>query len=366
MPPDWLPYTASLDDFERAAVRLLAAANAGEEAARAQFKWEHPRYRGKPVADVDAATLDLVDARIVVAHRYAFDNWPELLQFTEAVVDDPALARFEAAAEAVVHGDVTSLRALLRQDPALIGRRSTRRHHAMLLHYIAANGIEGGRQRTPANAVEVLKALLDAGAEVDAFADTYEGKWTTMGLLVSSDHPAKAGLQARLAGTLVDYGASLRGDPDSQAPLAVALAFGYLETAQALAARGAPVESLVVASGLGRYDAAVRLLSEADAQTRHIALALAAQHGHGPIVRLLLDAGEDPSRFNPEGYHSHSTPLHQAVWAGHAEVVELLVSRGAPLDRRDTIHLGTPLDWAEYGGRTGIAGYLRRAESSTS
>ena len=36
------------------------------------------------------------------------------------------------------------------------------------------------------------------------------------------------------------------------------------------------------------------------------------------IVRMLLDAGEDPNRYNPVGAHSHSTPLHQAAVGGHA------------------------------------------------
>ena len=47
------------------------------------------------------------------------------------------------------------------------------------------------------------------------------------------------------------------------------------------------------------------------------------------IVRVLLDAGEDPNRFNPVGGHSHSTPLHQAAGNGHLDVVKLLVERGA-------------------------------------
>jgi hypothetical protein len=37
----------------------------------------------------------------------------------------------------------------------------------------------------------------------------------------------------------------------------------------------------------------------------------------------------------------------------------LLVERGARLDIRDTVYVGTPLGWADYGGRTAIAEYLR-------
>ena len=85
-------------------------------------------------------------------------------------------------------------------------------------------------------------------------------------------------------------------------------------------------------------------------------------HGHAchaDIVRLLLEAGEDPNRFNPKGLHSHSTPLHQAVWADHEDVVRMLVEAGARLDLRDEVYHATPLGWALHGGRERIAGYLR-------
>jgi ankyrin repeat protein len=74
---------------------------------------------------------------------------------------------------------------------------------------------------------------------------------------------------------------------------------------------------------------------------------------------LLLDAGEDPNRYNPDGYHSHGTPLHHAALANHADVVRLLVERGARLNIKDTVYGGTPLDWANHGGRREIAEYLR-------
>jgi ankyrin repeat protein len=89
-------------------------------------------------------------------------------------------------------------------------------------------------------------------------------------------------------------------------------------------------------------------------------LTLAADFGHVEIVRLLLDAGEDPSRYNPVGGHSHTTPLHQAAGGGHDEVVRLLVERGARLDLKDILWGATPADWARHGGRTEIETYLRR------
>src|SRR5215510_15506896 len=49
------------------------------------------------------------------------------------------------------------------------------------------------------NAVEIARALLQAGAEPDALADMYGVGCTTMSTLVSSDHPAQAGLQVALS-----------------------------------------------------------------------------------------------------------------------------------------------------------------------
>ena len=75
-------------------------------------------------------------------------------------------------------------------------------------------------------------------------------------------------------------------------------------------------------------------------------------------MRLRLDAGEDPNRFNPPGAHVHSTPLHQAALAGHADAVRVLVQRGARLDMRDTIHQGTAVGW-EYGRHPNVVEFLR-------
>jgi hypothetical protein len=357
---DCLPYRATLDEYQQHAQALHDALASGDEGAAWRFKWMHPRFRGKLVSEVRAATLDLGDAQMVLALEYGFETWADLAAFTEAVKGDGPVARFEAAVEAVITGDAPALQTMLKDDPELVRARSSRRHHATLLHYIGANGVEHGRQKTPANAVEVARILLDAGAEPDALADLYDNQCTTMSMLVSSCHPAEAGLQAALAETLLDHGASLEGAGSRwQSPVLTALTFGYLDTAKALARRGGAADNLVVAAGLGWTEDAARLLPAADGPSRHIALALAAQHGHAEVVRLLLDAGEDPSRYNPDGYHAHSTPLHQAALAGHAEVVRLLVERGARLDLKDTVYQGTPLGWALHGGQSEVAEYLR-------
>ena len=355
------PFRADIADFHRQAETLFTALSAGDSDAQWRAKWEHPRFSGKTIDSVQAATLDLDDARLVVARQQSFETWRDLAAFVDAVVEPGPVATFETAVEAVVSGDLATLQPILREQPEIVRARSARRHHATLLHYTAANGVEGERQKTPPNAVAVMTALLDAGAEVDALADMYDHKCTTMSMLVSSSPPHAAGLQGRLAEALLDHGAAFQGPGTAwQSAVMTALAFGFLDTAQVLARRGAPIETLAAAAGLGRTEEVARLLPAANARDRHAALALAAQHGHVDVVRLLLDRGEDPSRYNPDGFHAHSTPLHQAVWSDHVEVVKLLVARGARLDMRDTVYDGTPLGWALYGKREGIADELRR------
>jgi hypothetical protein len=178
-----------------------------------------------------------------------------------------------------------------------------------LLHYVAANGVEACRQKTPPNAVEIARALLEAGAEPDALADMYGAKCTTMEMLVSSDHPAQAGLQVPLAETLLAFGAAVdgRGNGKWGGPINTALTFGMSDAAKALARHGAAID-LPAAAGLGDAARAASLLSASNAEARRRALSLAAQHGHAEIVQLLLDAGESPDRYNPQSNHGHTTP----------------------------------------------------------
>lgn len=366
-PAGSLPFRATVDEYQRQAEALYAALKSKDDDAGWRFKWVHPRFKDKTIVDVGEAleSLTLADAQTVIAQEYSFDTWADLTGFADAVAIEGPVATFETAVDAVVEGDLATLRIMLREDPGLVHARSTRRHHCTLLHYLGANGVEGGRQKTPPNAVEVMKLLLDAGAEPDALADLYDNKCSTMSMLVTSCHPANAGLQATMAETLIDYGASyVSPGTNWQSAVLSALTFGYRETAEALVRHGAPVDSLPIAAGLGRLDDAKRLLPSADAKSRHMALALAAQLGHTEVVRLLLDAGEDPSRYCPEGFHSHATPLHNAIWNEKDDVVRLLVERGARLDIKDKIYLATPLGWAEYGKKEKLAEYLRSVSGS--
>jgi ankyrin repeat protein len=113
----------------------------------------------------------------------------------------------------VVSGDTRTLRRLLRAHPRLVHARSTREHGATLLHYASANGVEGYRQLSPTNSGEIAEMLLEAGADVNATADVYQGQCTALGLVATSGPPSAAGVQREVIDVLLKHGArmDLRG-----------------------------------------------------------------------------------------------------------------------------------------------------------
>ena len=372
-----LPFDAPLQEYVAQADALLAGWHSRSEKAIRLFRNRHPRFLDDKIpwlerdltdAEVRATPIEREDARLALARWYEFQDWRRLEDYVASVQQPGPIARFERAVEAVIDGDIPVLKRLLAEDPELVRARSTRvncfdppSHRSTLLHYLAANGVEGYRQRSPKNATDVAKILLQAGADPNALSWAYGGQCTTLALLVSSTPPADAGVQVPLVETLIDHGASPgpAGEGNWTSPVETALVFGKQAAAEALVRRGAPIESLAAAAGLGRLDDVRRMLPRADANDRHRALALAAQGGHAGVVGVLLDAGEDPNRFNPPGTHAHTPPIHQAIAAGHLDVVKLLVDRGARLDIKDTIYQSTPLGWARYLKRPEVAAYLQ-------
>jgi len=375
-----LPWSATRKEYEALARALQQGVQAGDERALAAVQRFDPRCRDPKVpwlvreagpGELARLTFGLDEARLLVARAHDFADGSALAEFAEAVASGGPVARFEQAIECLLDGDLAGIEALLAQEPELVRARSTRRtcfdpsvHGATLLHYMAANGVEGGRQRTPPNAVAIARALLVAGAEPDALAGFYGTSCATMALLASSDVPAAAGVQGALVELLLDHGARIEGCGEKWgSPLLTALLFGCPQAVEALVRRGARTDDVAIAAGLGRAASVAELVQSAGAERRHLALALAAQLGHPEAVRVLLDAGEDPDRYNPEGAHSHATPLHHAALHGHAAVVELLLARGARIDLEDTLYHSTPSGWARHAGHEALAQRLERAHS---
>src|SRR5258707_12532712 len=128
-----LPFNARLEEYQEQARTLFERVKSRDEAAEWRYKWMHPDFRGKSVADVRAAALQLSDAQAVVARGYGFEKWADLAAFAEAVRHNRPVSQFETAVEAIIAGEAAALLAMLPEHPEVARARSTRKHKGTLL-----------------------------------------------------------------------------------------------------------------------------------------------------------------------------------------------------------------------------------------
>jgi len=221
------------------------------------------------------------------------------------------------------------------------------------LHYVGANGVEGWRQRTPANAVQVAELLFQFGADGDAVAEMYGGS-TTLGLVATSIHPLRAGVQNALIDILLAHGArfevALAPNYTSGNLINACLANGRPQAAEYLAERGAPLD-LEAACGVGwlrqvktYFDESRQLISKATQAQMNSGFQWACQYGRIDVVAFLLAHGIGVGEV-----HRGQTGLHQAALGGQVEVVRLLLAHSAPVEVCDSAWRSTPLGWALHG-----------------
>jgi ankyrin repeat protein len=303
--------------------------------------------------------FNLTDAQFVIARSHGFRSWPQLVHHIQSLARAGSNERdFEAAVDAIVTGDLATLKLLLRQNPDLIRARSSREHNATMLHYVSANGVEGYRQRSPKNAVEIARVLLDAGAEVDAEADVYGGGATTLGLVATSVHPQKANVSLELLDLLLLHCATIdhpRAGGNNSAAVMACLDNGQPLAAEFLAERGAHLD-FVAAAGVGRVEL-MRKFFLADGtpgpgvteQQMEAAFRYACAYGRTEIVEFLLNKGIDVAGHGGDG----QTGLHYAAIFGKVEIIKLLLRYNVPLEVKNQYGgtvLGQTLWSAAHGG----------------
>ena len=145
----------AIRDWAAAWLDRKAGADPGD-AGRVERTWQH-LVKAKPAL----ADGSLTDAQFFIARLHGFASWPMFATHIESLSRaNSGTAIFESAVDAIVGGDAATLARLLREHPHLVRERSARDHHATLLHYVSANGVEDFRQNTPKNIVEIARMLL--------------------------------------------------------------------------------------------------------------------------------------------------------------------------------------------------------------
>lgn len=382
-----LPPRPNLEQYRKLAKDLVKACNAGSSDQLREWasEWISNLVRlsnlqmtpGLPVDDrgwIDKVSefakrrllsekrkCALADAQFVIARSHGFMSWPALAKHIEQLArQNSQVVQFEAAADAIVSGDLEKLKRLLHENPHLVRERSTREHRATLLHYTSANGVEGYRQKTPQNIVDITELLLKSGAEVDSEADVYGGGCTTLGLAATSVHPEVAGVQEPLMQILLGHGAAIDKPNlagNSHSAVIACLANGRARAGEFLAASGARLD-LESAAGVGRADL-VKTYFHADGSLDPPAtkkqlqkgFLWACMYGREEVVAFLLDRGADLLDRADSG----ATALHWAAGGAHLAVVKMLLTRGAPLEEVNQWG-GTILEHAGWGFEHGVQG----------
>ena len=285
-------------------------------------------------------------------------------------------AKFDAAINAIKSGDVDRLRALVQADPTLATSRSSS-SHPTLLQCLVLDARDNPKQ------IDMARVLVEAGADID-------------GPLIASascNNVAAAAL-------LLDRGAAIDGT-GGWSPLEEALYWNSQGTIDLLVRRGARIQNLRIAAGLGRTDVIENLFAdngslrpeagtvnwpwgdlnviESSNFDRHgrdmlgskfssfpqdrqgiidNAFVYACMHGHMDAAQLLLAKGAQLNAI-PGGFDYSGTALHYAALNGHRAMVEFLVAHGADVQIKDTKVGQTAAGWAEYGGHPEIRDLLR-------
>ena len=277
--------------------------------------------------------------------------------------------KFHVAIAAIRSGDLATFKTLIAEDPSLATSRSST-SHPTLLQCVALDG------KDRPNNVELAKVLIDAGAELNE----------PLGAAGSIDNRPVAEL-------LLDHGAAIDGT-GGWSPLEEALYWNSQNVIALLLKRGAKVQNLRIAAGLGRTDlignyfnadgslkpeagkinwpwgnletiacsnhpAAGKqsLMDRVNAWSQdrqgiiNNAFVYACMHGHIPAANLLLEKGAEINVV-PGGFDYAGTGLHYAALNGHRAMVEFLLDHGADRKVTDTKVGQTAAGWAEYGGHS--------------
>lgn len=298
---------------------------------------------------------------------------------TDRIPSATARLLVEAGAPLSIHaaagfGFTDRIADLLSADPSLVHARGgdgcTPLHFArdvataqlLLDHGAAIDARDDDHNSTPAqwrigDASQVVRFLLDRGATPDIFLAAALGDRELVSRLIS----ATPGCVASRIGRLTDFppiGHQGRGGTILQWSLAfnsyphqVALLKQHPDVFDLLYEKSDPQTRFLVCCVLGRRpeaEAIARRHPDIVPNLPSLDLELLPRYcwetnTNIEAVRLMLDLGFPITQT--ESSHGYS-PLHNAAWSGNAALVDLLISRGHPVDLVDPTYKATPLGWA--------------------
>jgi hypothetical protein len=282
----------------------------------------------------------------------------------------------QAVHEAARAGLTGKLAEMLATDPSLIDAKGmdarTPLHCAgtvaaaalLLDHGARIDACDEDHDSTPAQwrvgeSPEVARFLLERGAKADIFLAAALGDLALAERLVTEDQGCLAnrigkppefpplGHEGR-GGTIYQWTLGFNSYPHQ-----IALRKGHQAMFDFLYTESDVATRLLVNCVLARRAEALAIAKEhpeivpelPDVDCQLVAKYCWETNTNYDAVKLMLDLGFPVA--HPE--HSHGyTPLHNAAWAGSGDLVDLLISRGHPVDICDPGFDATPLGYALY------------------
>ena len=276
-------------------------------------------------------------------------------------------ARFDVWS-ASAQGRLDVLTELLDQDPSSVnapGGDGQRPLHVAASAEIAQLLIDRGadlevrdtdHESTPIqyqiNNLEIVKVLLNAGAQPDVFTAVVLNDVDLLKKILNTN-PDMAGVHVGTPPftTTQSNGGHIYAYVlgPTKSPLQVAAERRLDEVLEILQSAATPSQRLIVAAWSENEAFVKSILRDSppmDFGADSRAITEAAQAGKTKTVELLLEAGLDPTTPGMDS----GTALHVACWFGHIDVVKLLVDK-VPLDLKDAHHGSPPLGWACHGSQ---------------
>ena len=175
------------EKLERLSKTLWKAYESNNDVILNEINNYHPNYIGQSWERIKANSFGFEDARTTIACQYGYKSLNQVKDLGLNVV-------FETAVDLLLDGSMEALKSFIISYPDLTTMASQFGHNATLLHYLGNNGVELYRQVVPGQFIDRFQLLMDAGSDIDAKMNVYDGEFTFIELFDTSIHPKDAGI----------------------------------------------------------------------------------------------------------------------------------------------------------------------------
>jgi ankyrin repeat protein len=293
---------------------LLSEHRRGREWGGRAFAAYVPRFFGKSIAEVLASPVTIDDARLVVARQRQCASWEKLLDAvaTHARESDPWKdydSPFAQAFRAMKANDFDAFRAIVDTHPELLRPSDVERSQWRNLMYYA-----------------LIRDRRTPSAEAHRFVEWLEARGMDRSLELNRMLLGGHGMTVNDVQYLLDRGA----DPNWVPPNGVTvlehalLRYHAGASIDLLAKHVAPPKALWIAAGLGDVDA-VRRYFDRDGKP------ISAAYENRPPFHVMGEHSV-PSLPDPDQQELLAEVAMIAAMNGRTAVVELLIDRGFPID----------------------------------